>query len=169
MWLGSPAHADAQPTLREKKTLLLSPPPVMVTRLSAMIPQIVSLVLGCALIAFLWWLAFRRIRALRRAVITDGHIVDMIPVESIVRPGLISHVPRLKFRAQDGTEHMVTRVYSSFRSRPEFRVGQRVRIAYDPETYSAEILKPAHTVRLLVWLVLLTAAVVGILFVTIVD
>ena len=135
-----------------------------------MLPRIVSLVLGCALLGFLWWLGLRRFQALRRALITDGLIVDMIPVESTLHPGRISHVPQLRFRAQDGTEQVVTRVYSSFRFfRPEFRVGQSVRIAYDPETCSAEILKSAHTVRLLASLMLLTAAVVGILFVSITD
>lgn len=135
-----------------------------------MLSRIFSLALGCALLGFLWWLALRRWRSLRRALITDGIIVEMIPVESALHPGRISHMPRLTFRAQDGTQQVVTRVYSTFRLfRPQFRVGQSVRIAYDPETYSAEILQSAHTIRLLASLVLLTVAVVGILCVLVID
>ena len=135
-----------------------------------MLPRIFSLALGCALLGFLWWLGLRRLRSLRRAIITDGVIVEMIRVESTLHPGHISHVPRLTFRAQDGTEQVVTRVYSTFRLfRPQFRVGQSVCIAYDRETCSAEILKPAHTIRLLASLVLLTVAVVGILCVLVID
>ncbi len=128
-----------------------------------MIPQIISAVLGVAVVCFLWWLGIRRIQCLRYAPKTEGVIVEMIPVASCGELGKISRVPRLRFRGADGSEHVVTRIYSTQTTfRPEFSVGQRVRIAYDPKTGNAEILKPAYAFRLLLDLVMLSAGILAV-------
>jgi hypothetical protein len=133
-----------------------------------MFGRLVAVVLGFLLIGFLWWLALRRFRTIRDALITEATIIEMIPVETLMEPGGVSYVPKLRFRAHDGTEHIVTRIYSSPGSwRTKRCVGQRVRIAYDPRTYNAEILR--SNTNLLIWLSLFTAAILGILWVLLVD
>ena len=128
-----------------------------------MIAQIISAILGLAVVCFLWWLGIRRIQCLRRAPKTEGVIVEMIPVASCGELGEISHVPKLRFRGADGSEHVVTRTYSTQTLlRTEFRVGQRVRIAYDPKTGNAEILKPAYAFRLLLGLVMLSVGILAV-------
>ena len=121
----------------------------------------ISIVVGSILIGFIWWLALRRLAALRRAPKTEGTIVEMVPVQSISDSGGTSYVPRIQFRAHDGTEHVVTRVYSGSRT---FRVGQTVRIAYDPKTYSVDILKPGQTFSLVASASALTLAIGAIIF-----
>ena len=138
--------------------------------LSQLLPRVISIAFGLALIGFLWWLGLRRLNSIRRAEITDAIVIEMLPVQSTLHLGRVSHVPKLKILAHDGTELVVTRVHSSARLlRPEFRVGQRVRVAFDPQNRSAEILKPAYTIRLLGSLIILTLAILSILCVLVID
>lgn len=76
---------------------------------------------------------------LRQAHIAHGTVAELVPTRSGHRR---SYIPRVHFRAADGTEHEFRRSYGS---RPAgFVVGERVLVAYNPQTYEGRILSFAQ-------------------------
>jgi hypothetical protein len=49
-----------------------------------------------------------------------------------------AYTPRVQYAANDGSQHEFVRGYSS--RPPDFVVGQKVMVAYDPESYDGRIL-----------------------------
>lgn len=73
---------------------------------------------------------------LKSATVTDGTVVQLIAASG--SKGGVSYKPRVTFRDHQGVEHEFTRSWSS---RPAgYFVGERVQVAYDPQTCEGRIL-----------------------------
>lgn len=90
-----------------------------------------------------------------RAHIGHGTVAELIPTSSGRRT---SYIPRVRFRAADGTEHEFRRSYASHPV--GYVVGERVLVAYDPQTYEGRILSFAQRFGLAVVIVAVGLAMV---------
>jgi hypothetical protein len=72
---------------------------------------------------------------LRRARIADGTVIELIRSKQSHTRGAAR--PRIRFRAADHSIHEFTRNYST--SPHGFTVGQRLLVAYSPETFEGRI------------------------------
>ena|SRR5436190_17442439 len=96
----------------------------------------IALLVGVSLLTLAVFLAVRQHMWLREARIAEGTVIEMIGSRG--SKGGMTYKPRVEFVAADGSRHEFTRGYSS--SPPDFRVGDRLKVAYDSRTYSGRIL-----------------------------
>jgi hypothetical protein len=89
------------------------------------------LVLGVAAV-----LAVREHLWLRQAGIGQGVVIELIPSRS--SKGSTTYAPKVRFQTAHGLSQEFTRGY--FSSPPEFKVGETVQVAYDPQSYEGRIL-----------------------------
>lgn len=94
-----------------------------------------TLCLGAVLLAAGVFLAVREHRWLRAAQTTTGTVVELIPQHSGERH---TFQPRVEFTAKDGSRREFVNDIGSTPAR--FAVGERVTVAYDPETFEGRIL-----------------------------
>jgi hypothetical protein len=95
----------------------------------------ITLAIGIILSATGAFLGVREHLWLRHAQTASGTVVEMIKSRGGRRT---SYTPRVQYAANDGSQHEFVRSYGS--SPPDFSVGQKVTVAYDPESYESRIL-----------------------------
>lgn len=97
--------------------------------------------LGLGMIAVAAVLATTEHLWLSKAQVTQGTVVEIIRTTRGTGSRM-GGIPRIRFRAADGTEHEFKRGFSS---RPiGMAVGDQVPVAYDPRTYAGRILWFGH-------------------------
>jgi hypothetical protein len=94
------------------------------------------LIIGCSLLAVATALAVTQHLWLKAATVVDGTVVEMIASRG--SKGGTTYRPRVEYRTLDGRQITFTRGYSS--SPPDFHVGEKVAVAYHPDTTKARIL-----------------------------
>ena len=80
-------------------------------------------------------LAAREHAWLRAAQMTEGKVVEMVRSRSSKGRG--TYAPRVRFADQRGATHEFVRGYSS--SPPDFVVGEKITVAYDPVSFQGRI------------------------------
>ncbi len=105
--------------------------------------------IGILLVLIGGYFARREHAWLKSASFAEGTVVELIAVKG--SKGKTNYKPRVRFTTAEGQEHEFVRSFAS--NPPGFRTGERVTVAYEPDTFAGRIVTFGQRFGLATWLI----------------